>query len=382
MQRRQWMMTGLAAAAMLAAPALAQAQEVVVGVSISATGPAASLGIAEKQTLEMAPKTLGGKPVRYVILDDATDPSNAAKNAHRLVDVDKVDVIIGSTAVPASLAIAEVAAQTKTPQIALAPFAAKPEQLPWVFSLPQSVSIMAGALFDHMKAKGVKTVGYIGFSDAWGEAWLKETNARAEALGIKVVAVERYARSDTSVTAQTLKLVSAQPDVVLVGASGSPAALPMRALRERGFKGQIYQTHGVANNDFLRVSGEADEGAILPSGPVLVAEMLPDSHPAKAAGVAYAKSYEAKYGPGSRNNFGAYANDAVLVLDKAVATAAAKTKPGTPEFRQALRDAIEGTKGLAVSHGVITMSPQDHSGFDQRSRVLLSIQKNTWQLVK
>lgn len=374
--------TALALNALVMPSAWSQAQEVVVGVSVSVTGPAASLGLAEKQSIELRPRTLGGLPVRYVILDDATDPSQAAKNARRLIDVEKVDVIIGSSTVPASLTMAEIAAETKTPQIALAPFSAKPEQHPWVFPLPQNVSIMAGAVFDHMKAKGVKSLGFIGFSDAWGESWLKEAQARTTELGIKLAAVERYVRTDTSVTAQTLKLMAAQPDAVLVAGSGSPSALPMRSLRERGYKGQIYQAHGVANNDFLRVSGEADEGAILPSGPVLVVEQLADDHPAKSAGLSYVRAYEAKYGPGSRNNFGAYAHDATLVLDRAVAVAARKARPGSAEFRQALRDAIEGTRDLAVTHGVINMSAKDHSGFDARSRVLLSIQKNSWQLLK
>lgn len=381
MQRRNLLAMAMAMG-VFQAGAFAQSAEVVVGVSISTTGPAASLGIPEKQSLELLPSTLGGVRVKYVILDDATDPSQAAKNARRFVDSDKVDVIIGSSSVPSSMAISEVAAQTRTPQIALAPFAPKPEQLQWVFPLPQSVSVMGSAIFDHMRSKGVKTVGFIGFSDAWGESWLKELQARQETGGFTLAATERYARNDTSVTAQTLKIMSAQPDVVLVGASGSPASVPMRALRERGYKGQIYQTHGVANNDFLRVSGAADEGAILPSGPVLVVEQLPDSHPSKAVGLAYVKAFEAKYGAGTRNNFGAYAHDAYLVLDRAVAQAVSKAKPGTAEFRQSLRDAIESTKDLAVSHGVINMTAKDHSGFDSRSRVLLVIQKNSWQLLK
>jgi branched-chain amino acid transport system substrate-binding protein len=364
------------------APAWGQAPTIVVGVSLSTTGPAASLGIPEKQSLELLPPTLGGLAARYVILDDATDPSQAAKNARRLIDSDKADVIIGSSAVPSSLAVAEVAAQARTPQIALAPFQPKPDQQAWVFPLPQSVAVMGGALFDHIKAQGYKSVAFIGFADAWGEAWLKELQARADAGAFKVAAVERYGRTDTSVTAQALKIAAARPDAVLIGASGSPASLPMRALRERGYKGQVYQTHGVANNDYLRVAGEANQGAVLPSGPVLVAELLPDSHPSKAAGLAYVKAYEAKYGPASRNNFGAYAHDAYLVLDRAVAAAAAKAKPGTPEFRQALRDAIEATKNLAVTHGVVSMSPTDHSGFDARGRVLLVIDKNNWKLIK
>lgn len=359
--------------------ALAQNAPVVVGVSVSSTGPAASLGIPEKQSIELMPKTLGGQPVKYVVLDDATDPSQAAKNARRLVESDKADVIIGSSAVPPSLAIAEVAAQSKTPQIALAPFTPKAEHLAWVFPLPQSVDVMGSAVFDDMQAKGFKTVAFIGFSDAWGESWLKALQAR-ERADFKIVASERYGRNDTSVTAQALKISAARPDAVLIGASGSPASLPMRALNERGYKGQIYQTHGIANNDYLRVAGKASQGAILPSGPVLVVEQLDDAHPSKAVGAAYVKLYEDKYGQGSRNNFGAYAWDAYLLLDSAVAKAATSAQPGTPAFRQALRDALEGTSNLAVTHGVINMTSSDHSGFDTRSRVLLEVDQGGWKL--
>ncbi|RMX10541.1 ABC transporter substrate-binding protein [Allofranklinella schreckenbergeri] len=385
MKRRTWI-AAAAAACLTAGTALAQNPAanatVTVGVSVSSTGPAASLGIPEKQSIELLPVTLGGLPVKYVVLDDATDPSQAAKNARRLVESDKADVIIGSSAVPPSLAIAEVAAQSQTPQIALAPFEPKAAQLPWVFPLPQSVDVMGGAIFDDMKAKGVKTVAFIGFADAWGEAWLKALQAREKAGDFKITASERYGRNDTSVTAQALKISAARPDAVLIGASGSPASLPMRALHERGYKGQIYQTHGIANNDYLRVAGKSSQGAILPSGPVLVVEQLDDAHPSKAAGAAYVKLYEDKHGAGSRNNFGAYAWDAYLLLDHAVAKAAANTQPGTPQFRQALREALEQTSELPVTHGVINMSEGNHSGFDARSRVLLQVDQGAWKLLK
>ncbi|MDO4706105.1 MAG: ABC transporter substrate-binding protein [Comamonadaceae bacterium] len=385
MKRRTWI-AAAAAACLAAGAALAQQPAgnatVTVGVSVSSTGPAASLGIPEKQSIELMPATLGGLPVKYVVLDDATDPSQAAKNARRLVESERADVIIGSSAVPPSLAIAEVAAQSQTPQIALAPFEPKAAQLPWVFPLPQSVDVMGGAVFDDMKAKGVKTVAFIGFADAWGEAWLKALQARESAGEFKITASERYGRNDTSVTAQALKISAARPDAVLIGASGSPASLPMRALHERGYKGQIYQTHGIANNDYLRVAGKASQGAILPSGPVLVVEQLDDAHPSKAAGAAYVKLYEDKYGAGSRNNFGAYAWDAYLLLEHAVAKAAASAQPGTPQFRQALREALEQTSELPVTHGVISMSAEQHSGFDARSRVLLQVDQGGWKLLK
>lgn len=373
---------GLIAAAAPLTLAHAQSGEVVIGATLSASGPGASLGIPEKNTIEMLPKTLGGLPVRYVVFDDATDPSLATKNARRLVDENKVDAIIGSSTTPATLAVTEVANETKTAQLALSPLPPTIKGYEWVFPMPQPVSVMAGALVEHMKAKGVKTLGFIGYSDAYGESWLKAIEAGAAAAGVKLVVTERYARTDTAVTAQTLKLVAARPDAVLVAGSGTPSALPMLALAERGFKGQVYQTHGSANSDFLRVAGKSGAGVVLPTGPVLVAEQLPDSHPSKAASLAYLKAYEAKFGPGSRNTFGAHAQDAYLVLDKAVAVAAQKAKPGTPAFRAALRDAIEATKDLAVTHGVMSMSATDHTGFDERARVLITVQGDGWTIVK
>lgn len=364
------------------ATAMAAHADITVGVSLSATGPGAALGIAEKNTLELLPKFLGGQPVRYIILDDATDPASAGKNARRFIESDKVDVIIGSSTVPTSVAILEAAAASKTAQLALAPFVAKPEQQPWVFVMPQSVALMGSAIIDDLKAKNVKSLGFVGFNDAWGEAWVKEMQLKLPQAGIAMPVVERYARADQSVTGQVLKLISANPDAVLVAASGTPGVLPMRTLRERGYKGRIYQTHGVANIEFLRLAGNMDEGVRLPTGPVLVAEQLPASHPSKAVGTQYVKQYEARFGPNSRNNFGAYAYDAYLLLDAAAAVAVRKAAPGTAEFRGALRDALENTSNLAVTHGVINMSRQDHTGLDERARVLVSIESNTWKLAK
>ena len=360
--------------------AWAQSGQVTIGVSLSTTGPAASLGIAEKNTIELLPKTLGGLPVQYIVLDDASDPTQAAKNARRFVESEKVDAIIGTSNTPGSLAVAEVANESKTPQIALAPFT--PKQIQWVFPLPQSIAVMSTALFEHMKQSGIKSLGFIGFSDAYGEAWIQDAQKTAAQFGVSIVATERFARTDQSVTAQTLKLMQAKPDAVLIAGSGTPAALPMRALRERGYKGQLYQTHGVANNDFLRISGKADEGVILPTGNVLVVEQLAEGNRSKKPGLSYVQAYETKHGAGSRSPFGAYAQDAYLLLDQAVAVAAKKAKPGSADFRVALRDAIEGVKDLPVTHGIISMSPTDHSGYNQESRVLVTIEKGSWKLLK
>lgn len=377
---RKAMFAAVAALAMSGAQA---ADEVKVGVSVSATGPGASMGVPERQTFEMLPSTLGGLPVKYVVLDDATDPSAAAKNARRLVEEEKVDAIIGSTTVPTSMSISAVANETQTPQLALAPWNPNPQQMTWTFPLPQSISVMSAPLFEDMKEKGVKRLAFIGFNGGYGDVWLQDVEPRAKKEGIDLVAVERYARNDQSVTGQTLKMLSKKPDAVLVVAGGTPGVLPMRELKERGFKGHIYQTHGMANNDVLRVAGKTAEGMILPTGAVLVAEKLDDSHPSKPVALDFLKQYEGKYGEGARNNFAAYAYDASLVLDKAVAEARKSgAKPGTQEFRQAVRDAMENTKNLAVTHGVINMSPSDHSGFDERGAVLITVENGKWKKVE
>lgn len=359
---------------------LAQAQTVNIGVTISATGPAASLGVAQKNTIELLPKVLGGRPVNYIVLDDGTDPTQAARNARRFVEADKVDAIIGSTTTPTSLAVAVVAQETRTPQLGLAPYTAK--DVEWTFSLPQSYTLMYGALFSEMKRRGTKAVAYIGFSDAQGDAGQTEAQRYTAQHGMKLVASERYARTDQSVTAQALRIVQARPDAVVFGASGTAAALPMRALRERGYRGPFYQNHGVANNDFLRVAGPTGEGMISPTGLVLVAEQLPDSHPSKPVALAYLNAYEAKHGAGSRNPFGAYAHDAYLMLDKAVAVAGQQAAPGTPAFRAALRDAIQQTRKLPLTHGLASVSPTDHVSLGEEAVVLITIEQGAWKLLK
>jgi branched-chain amino acid transport system substrate-binding protein len=357
--------------------------QITVGVSVSSTGAAASLGIPEKNTIALLPATIAGEKVRYIVLDDATDPTTAVKNARRFVSEDKVDVILGSTTTPTSMAMAEVAAEAKTALVAMAPLAPMDAaKYAWVYQTPQNIGIMAAAIVDHMAAAGVKSASFIGYADAYGEVWLKAMNAALEKKGIAMLAVERYQRTDTSVTGQVLKIVSVNPDAVLIAGSGTPAVLPQSTLLERGYKGRIYQTHGIANNDFLRVGGKNVEGTIFPVGPMLVAEQLPDSHPSKKPALDYIKAYEGAHGAGSRSTFGAHAYDAFLLLQEAATQALKKARPGTAEFRQALRDGIEATRELPATHGVFNMAPNDHNGFDARSRVMVRIDGGTWKLAQ
>lgn len=356
--------------------------DINVGVSVSATGPAASLGIPEKNTFALLPQTIAGEKVNWIVLDDATDTTTAVKNARRFVSDDKVDVLIASTTTPTSMAILEVAFETKTPQIAMAPLPPAGDKAPWVFTTPQNFGLMATAIADHMVAEGVKTVGFIGYADPYGELWLKAMQGAADAKGIKLTAIERYQRNDTSVTGQALKIMAANPDAVLVAGSGTPAVLPQATLVERGYKGKIYQTHGIANRDFLRVGGKSVEGTIFPVGPMLLAEQLPDSHPSKKPALDYIKLYEGAHGVNSRSTFGGHAYDAYLLLTRAVPEAMKKAKPGTAEFRAALRDALETVKELPATHGVFSMSPANHNGFDARAAVMATISGGDWKLLK
>ncbi|WP_313952482.1 ABC transporter substrate-binding protein [Accumulibacter sp.] len=360
--------------------------DINVGVTLSATGPAASLGIPEKNTFALLPTSIAGQKINYIVLDDASDTTTAVKNTRKLIAEDKVDVIIGSTISPNSLAMIDVVAEAETPMIAMAASARIIEpmdaQRHWVFKTPQNDAQMATAIVEHMINNNVKTVAYIGFADAYGEGWWNQFSKIAEARKITIVGNERFNRSDTSVTGQVLKILSAKPDAVLVGAAGTPAALPQKSLKEKGYKGIMYQTHGVANADFLRVCGKDCEGTFLPAGPVLVAAQLPDSNPVKMVALDYVKKYEAAHGKGSVSTFGAHAWDAGKLLANAVPVALKTAQPGTPEFRKALRDALEGTKDLTGAHGVFNMSAQDHLGFDQRSRVMVQVVGGDWKLVK
>ncbi|WP_369326641.1 ABC transporter substrate-binding protein [Alcaligenes nematophilus] len=377
--------TAFALSVVLAALAAPAQSQVKIGVIASATGPTAVVGLPQRNTVPLLPTKVGDLTVEYVSLDDASDPNQTVTLFKKMISEDKIDALIGPTGSPNAMSLIQFAADSGTP--VLAPVGAASVVLPmteqkkWVFKTTQNDDIIAQALVKHMVDTGVKTAGFLGFNDAYGESWLTVFKELAEANNIKIVATERYVRSDTSVTGQALKIYAAKPDVVLVAGTGAAAVLPQVTLVKQGYKGQIYQTHGAALPAFLSLGGEQVEGTILAASLMLVLPEIADSNPSKPIAQDYIQRYTERYGQAPAT-FGANVYDAGLLLEKAIPEAATKANPGTPEFRSALRDALEQTRDLVATQGVYTMSPEDHSGFDERGRELITVRNGQWHLLK
>ena len=370
------------AATLMSTTAFAQTAEITIGLSLTTTGPAAALGIPERNALEFVPKEIGGVPLKLIVLDDGGDPTAATTNARRFVTESKADIIMGSSTTPPTVAISTVANEAGIPHFALAPMPVNEARAKWTVVMPQPVPVMGKVIYENMKAKGVKTIGYIGYSDSYGDLWFNDLKNQTGPMGMTIVDDERFARPDTSVAGQVLKLVAANPDAILVGASGTAAALPQSALRDRGYKGPIYQTHGAASMDFIRIAGPAAEGVFMVSGPVMDPEGQADSALTKKPGLTLNAAYEGKYGPNSRSQFAGHSYDAFEVLKRIIPVALKAGKPGTAEFREGIRLALLSEKDLAASQAVYNFTDKDRYGVDERSRILLTVKGGKYVAVK
>ncbi len=362
----------------------ASAAELKVGFITALTGPASAQGISYGHGMKAAQTYLskvGDHTIKLIVLDDASDPSAAARNARKLIDEEKVDVLIGSASIPGTAAVSAVARETKTPHIVMNPVTFGPDQYGWTFSVVQSVNLMASAVINHMKKTGVKTVAYIGFSDAWGDLMYSELQKGVAGTDIKIVTNERYARTDSSVTGQILKVMAARPDAVLAGTAGAVGALPYLALKERGYKGALYGMHALVNADFVRVAGNSIEGMYAPTGPAVVAEQLPASHPTRPASVVYREAYQRANNAAANDAYSAYSFDAWMLLTDAAKRVGSKAQPGTPEYKVALRDALASTKNLVGTHGVYNFEANQVYGMDDRAHVIVKHEKGNWTLL-
>ena len=363
----------LLAFAITAVTSTAALADIKIGVSLSLTGPGSGLGTPMQKQMQLFPKTIGGEKVTVILLDDASDPGKGSANARRFVTEDKVDVIFGSCLTPVAAAMTDIASEAGTVQIAGSPVGVPPGKDKWLFRLPQSNNVMGHAVIEHMKKQGIKTVGFLGYADVYGQQWLDAVGPELEKAGIKMVGVERFARTDTSVTPQALKLTSANPDAILVVASGSGAAMPQMGLVERGYKGKVYQTHAAATPDLARIGGKAVEGTFVVSGPALLGDQLADSHPSKKLALDFVTKFEKEFGANSRNQFAGHAYDFQIAMEKAIPLALKKAKPGTPEFRAAIRDSLETMGRTVFSHGVMNWTAADHWGYTLETGVMTKV---------
>ena len=376
--------TGVLSALALAASLSAQAQ-VKIGVIVSATGPTAFVGIPQKNSVALLPKKAGNLDIEYLVYDDASDSSQSVQLTKKLLSEHHIDALIGPSGSPNAMGVQQFLTEAKTPMLAPVGTTAIVEPMDdkkrWTFRTHPSDAVIADGLIAAMSKRGVKTVGFIGYNDPYGESWSKTFAPMAEKAGIRIVASERYSRQDTSVTGQVAKLIAAKPDAVLVAGVAAGAALPHTQLVDAGYKGAIYHTHGSASGAFLQIGGRKVEGALVVGPLLLVPAEIPDSAPTKKVTFGYVIHYEKQFG-NPPPIFGAGTYDAGLMLANAIPQAAKKGKPGTEAFRSALRDALEGTKELVTSQGVVTMTPKDHSGFDHRGRVLVTVKDGKFVMVK
>ncbi len=370
----------VAALGLCLAAGTAKAQ-VKIGAIISISGPAAAMGVGYKDAFDFFPAEIAGQQVEYIIRDDATDANTAFTIAQKMISEDHVDAFIGPSLTASDAAVSPLANQAHVPMIAMAPYEYDPAKQPYTFNDAQPLSLMVSRVFKYMQAQGVHDIGYIGFSDGWGDQVLAATKQSAQTDDIKILADERYARTDTSVEAEVLRLITRHPQAVMMGNSATPAALPVIALRHRGFKGGIYGNHGIVSPAFIRVGGPAAEGVVADTSPLVVYNQLPDGNPVKPVASAFMGEYTKKFGPQSVNPFAGYSYDAMLLLKDAIPIALKSGKPGTEAFRAALRDALEKTHELVGVSGVYDMSPSNHNGQDERAAVLVEVKSGEWTAI-
>ena len=356
--------------------------QIKIGAILSISGPAAAMGVGYEGAFDFFPSEIAGQKVEYIVRDDATDANTAFTIAQKMISEDHVDAFIGPSLTASDAAVAPLANQAHIPMIAMAPYEYDPAKQPYTFNDAQPLSLMVAAVFKYMQQHGVKDIGYIGFSDGWGDQVLAATKVSAQAGGIKILTDERYARTDTSAEAQALKLMSVHPQAIMMGNSATPAALPVVALRHRGYKGGIYGNHGIVSPAFIKVGGAAAEGVIAVTSPLVVYDQLADDNVIKPVAVAFMHDYAKQFGPQSVNPFAGYSYDAMLLLKNAIPAALQAGKPGTEAFRVALRDALEKTHELVGVSGVYTMSPTNHNGQDARAAVLVEVKDGAWRAIQ
>jgi branched-chain amino acid transport system substrate-binding protein len=373
--------------ALLSGPFGAHAQEAYrVGAVFSITGPGSSLGIPERDTALMIEAEVNAKggvkgpdgkmhPLKLVIYDDASDETKAVLAAKKLIDEDKVSAIVGTTLSGTSLAILDTIQKAEVPLVSCAAAIKIVEpaaERKWVFKTPQSDFLIVGVLVDYLKSKGLTKVGWLNVDYAFGQLGWIEFEKAAQKAGLTIAANEKFGQKDVDMTAQLTRVKAAAPQAVIIWSIPPSASIATKNYADLGISAPLFQSHGVGNKKYIELAGPAANNVLFPAGKLLVAEQLADNDPQKATLLAYARDFEAKYGP--RNTFGGHAWDAVQIVLHAM------EKAGTD--RAKIRSAIETTKNFVGITGVFDFSPTDHNGLDRRAVTMIHIADGQWRLAK
>jgi branched-chain amino acid transport system substrate-binding protein len=365
---------GFAAAALAADP-------IKIGSVLSVTGPGGYLGDPELKTLQLYVDRINkeggvlGRPLQLIHYDDGTDANKANGFAKRLIEDDKVDIMVGGTTTGSTMSMAPLVEKAGIPFISLAGGVVIVEPVKkWVFKMPQTDRMAAEKVFEDMKKRGITKVALLSETSGFGQSGKKETEAVASKYGITLVANETYGAKDTDVTPQLTKIKNTPGvEAVFVFGFGQGPAIVTKNYKQLGLTLPLYQSHGVADDDYIKIAGTAADGVRLPTGAVLIGDQLPAGHPQKGAVTEYRKLYGDAYKE-NVSSFGAYAYDGLMIAVDAIKRAGS-TDPAK------VRDAIEQTKNFVGTTGVFNMSPADHMGLDLKAFTLVEIKNGTWVVV-
>ncbi|WP_281983667.1 ABC transporter substrate-binding protein [Azonexus hydrophilus] len=358
------------------------AEPIKIGSVLSVTGPAAFLGDPELKTLQLYVADINkkggvlGRQLQLVHYDDGSDAGKANGFTKRLIDDDKVDILVGGTTTGATMSAVPLVERAGIPFISLAGAVVIIEPVKkWVFKTPHTDRMAAEKVFEDMKKRGISKVALFSETSGFGASGKKETEAVAAKYGITLVANETYGPKDTDMSPQLTKIRNtAGVQAVFVFGLGQGPAIVTKNYKQLGINLPLYQSHGVASDEFLTLAGPAAEGVRLPSPAQLIPEQLPANDPQKAVVTAYAEAYKAAYKT-DVSTFGGYAYDGLMLAVDAIKRAGSTDKAK-------VRDALEATKGFVGTSGTFNMSPTDHMGLDLSAFRMLEVKNGNWTIVQ
>ncbi len=350
-----------------------------IGAVLDITGAGASLGVPERKTLEMLAQQVNdsggidGRRIELLIEDNQSTEDGAAKAASKLVQTEKVNILLGASRTGPSLAMRPIAEQAKIPMISLAANEKIVTGSEWVFKTAQNDRVVIEKIVDDMTAKGYKKIGLARDASGFGEGVAETFTELGKDAGIQIVATEKFAPDASDFTAQMVNLRSANPDAVVIWGIPPAASLAQVAYRKVGPKVPVYQSHGIGNQVFLDTAGDSADGLIAPLVRMVVADQLPENDPQKQTVTTFINDYKSAYNE-NPSTFAGHAYDGFMIAVNAL------KEVGTDPNK--LRDAIENVSDWPGVSGVFTMTPQDHSGLTKEALVLVTVEKGNWKLLE